>query len=92
MPQTLDGLHLLTQGVNSASGLSHSQLAGVSWPKQDGKSLEREEQKAGIWCVSVSECSSPEELGTWPAWHSEPSLEIKPCQEKNPVIPEAPRG
>lgn len=41
MPQTLNRLHFLTQGANSTSGLSPSQLAGVSWPMQDGKSLER---------------------------------------------------
>lgn len=45
MPQTLNRLHLLTQGANSASGLSPSQLAGNSWPMQDGKSLEREARK-----------------------------------------------
>lgn len=92
MPQTLNRLHFLTQRANSTSGLSPSQLAGVSWPMQDGKSLEKEKKKAGIWSESVSECSSPEEQGTWPAWHSEPSLAVKPCQETNPVIPEAPRG
>lgn len=92
MPQTLNKLHLLAQGENSSSGLSPSQLARVSWPIQDGKSLERKKKKAGIWSESISECSSPEEQGTWPAWHSEPRLDIKPCQETNPVIREAPRG
>lgn len=45
MPQTLNKLHLLAQGANSTSGLSPSQLARVSWPIQDGKSLERKKKK-----------------------------------------------
>lgn len=105
MPQTLNRLQSLTQRTNPAPGsLSFTplwQLAGASWPEQESCGTEnplegqKNMQEFGQKACHSATChiaACPAEQGTWPAWQSWSSPETKPCQEKNPVIPEAPRG